>query len=196
VIQKIILKAKYLTISDLLRAGFRIFIFKFLEIIYGFDEWHASSCYELRFYKQIVVNVLNKRVQKDDIVVEVGCGLGEIISRIKSNYKYGLDIDGNVIKAAAVLDRNINFIHGSLVDFNQDIDYLIAVNFLHKFNKKELYAFFSDFLAKNKILCLIADQTKYNSFIIDVLSDFNFVLEDAINDEVDYSREILVFSRH
>ena len=38
-------------------------------------------------------------------VVEVGCGLGDILSRIEARDRFGLDEDANVIRAA-------RFLHG------------------------------------------------------------------------------------
>lgn len=77
---------------------------------YGFDPWHAKSPYECRGYKREVVQLaerLNPRT-----VVEIGCGLGEIVSRVRDCRRFGFDIDARVVPAAREL-------HGAVCRFER-----------------------------------------------------------------------------
>ena len=61
----------------------------FLYKIFGFGEWHLIP-YEDKEYAQDVVQQLNKYLEginEDVYIVEVGCGLGDIIKRIKFDKK-------------------------------------------------------------------------------------------------------------
>src|SRR5882724_2411371 len=46
--------------------------------VFRFDEWHANAPYACRPYKKSVVDLANSL--RPNTVVEVGCGLGEILS--------------------------------------------------------------------------------------------------------------------
>jgi len=62
-----------------------------LRLLFGFDRWHASAPYSCRPYKELVVELAN--ALQPSIAVEVGCGLGDIISRIKAADRFGIDSD-------------------------------------------------------------------------------------------------------
>ena len=46
----------------------------------------------------MVIDEINKF--NFNVVIDVGCGLGNIIKRINAPYRVGIDIDKNIIKAA------------------------------------------------------------------------------------------------
>lgn len=113
--------------------------YRFLAHRYGFDLWHAKSPFECRGYKREVV-ILAEGL-KPKTVVEVGCGLGEIVSRIRDCRRIGFDIDSRVVAAARELngDCDIQFecaaldskdiICNTLGDVGADL--LIMVNWPH-----------------------------------------------------------------
>lgn len=81
---------------------------------YGLDPWHKSP-YELRRYAQMAAESVNELEGK--CVVEVGCGLGEILRHINAPKKYGYDINPHVIEAAKAItprEENISYFVGGL----------------------------------------------------------------------------------
>jgi hypothetical protein len=82
-----------------------------LREVFGFDSWHASAPYSCRPYKRSVVELANALRLRT--VVEVGCGLGDIVSRIAAVELFAFDCDARLIRAARFLhgDR-IHWIHG------------------------------------------------------------------------------------
>ncbi len=68
---------------------------------HGFDPWHAKSPFECRGYKREVVQLAE--ALQPQAVIEIGCGLGEIVSRIRDCHRFGFDIDARVVPAAREL---------------------------------------------------------------------------------------------
>ena len=122
----------------------RIFYMIFQKI-FKFGKWHANAPFYCRPYKKKVVDIINDL--KPVTIIEIGCGLGEIISRVNARNKYGIDIDANAIKFGALLARNVTFINGSFDAIykipEKHIDVLVLINWTHglepAFIKKEIY---------------------------------------------------------
>ena len=102
-----------------------------LRMLFGFDGWHARSPLSARPYRKGLAALVGNL--DPNCVVEVGCGLGAILSRIKAKERYGYDIDPGVIRAARFLHgRSVRFIEGGFGEvLRADIDVLIAVNWIH-----------------------------------------------------------------
>jgi ubiquinone/menaquinone biosynthesis C-methylase UbiE len=132
----------------------------FLWLIYRFDKWHLYGTIYSRKYKQQVIDLANS--VHPNSAIEIGCGLGDIISRVQANsdYKIGLDIDSRVISAAKILySKHAKFIVGSLESPQiNSVDIVIMVNWIHILPKEVLET------------------------MIDRIREFSkFVLVDAIN---------------
>ncbi len=112
---------------------FNTFKYILLQKIYKFDKWHVRGNYYCRSYKSNIIDFLNK--YEFENVVEVGCGLGDILSRVKSKYKLGIDSDINVIKAASFLHSGVDFKIDSFenlcIDNLVSCDLLILINWIH-----------------------------------------------------------------
>jgi SAM-dependent methyltransferase len=129
--------------SLVLCAGKRIY-FRILARRYRFSNWHASAPYECRPYKAEVVALAN--TVDPAVVLEIGCGLGEIISRVNCDSRYGVDLDAAVLEGARFLHGNAcRFAVGSLSDgdalfqFVRDrVDLLILVNWPHRLSWPDL----------------------------------------------------------
>lgn len=135
----------------------RKFYIKFLQKVLKFDVWHLASDDERPYVSYLVreVNSLNL----DGKVVEVGCGLGDIISNVETEDKMGCDIDKRVIIAAHMLHPRVRFYVGSfggIVD--QKISVLIAVNFLHNLNRSELKREFKRLIKRNDVDMIVVDS--------------------------------------
>lgn len=105
---------------------------------HGFDPWHANSPYECRGYKREVVQLAG--VLQPQVVVEIGCGLGEIVSRIRDCRRFGFDVDARVVPAARELHgtgcrfecaglADVGTIRGAVGDAGADL--LVTVNWPH-----------------------------------------------------------------
>lgn len=161
-------RMRQLGIKGLINCILKKIYLRILAQIYGFDSWHARSPYECRAYKQEVVELANELSPR--VAIEVGCGLGDIISRVDDANLYGFDIDSSVINAA----RRIN---GHHADFFQadiaspkrllenlknvpSVDLMITVNWPHAVPWPE-------FVANIK---LIAKKIKLKYLIIDTIN--------------------------
>lgn len=149
-----------------------------LQRRYCFDRWHITPIewrpYALELVKQINYGIGNDKI---DTVVEIGCGLGEILSKLNCRNRIGLDAEQNVIRAAEKLYKHIDFRHGSFPDIkSRKIDVLIAVNFLHNIPLDELQRIFREILDTNKIRYIALDKVplKHNHDLESLLDGFEF----------------------
>jgi trans-aconitate methyltransferase len=116
-----------------------------LQLVFNFDAWHANAPYTCRPYKRKVVELVNSL--SPDTAVEVGCGLGEILSRVTASERFGFDQDGAVIRAARFLHwGDVHWIHADLAAValslpeGRRIDCLIMVNWIHNLSPEQLGA--------------------------------------------------------
>jgi len=154
-----------------------------MRYVFRFDAWHADAPYACRVYKGCVVDLANSL--RPTTVVEVGCGLGEILSRINARDRYGVDSDVRVIRAARFLHpRRIVWIHGTAAGLDQRIgpavliDCLIMVNWIHNLSPEELAATLAPLLPRTRYVILDAvDQSAPASYR--VRHDFAFLSGQA-----------------
>lgn len=104
---------------------------------YGFDIWHASAPFECRPYKAEVVKLADSVSVSS--ALEIGCGLGDIISRINVVKRVGVDIDPAVVFTAQKLNgRYCKFAVGELSDVQNlkqqcegAVELLVMINWPH-----------------------------------------------------------------
>lgn len=142
-------------------------IYQILRQLYDFGAWHTEPINE-RPYAQEIVKMLNKRIDgnkfnKNAPIVEVGCGLGDIIGSIKWKYgKIGYDISEEVLKGASLLHPDIKFYNGTFADINcGEINCLIMVNFIHMIP--------CDKLKKN--IDIVLKNNRVEMFVLDTITD-------------------------
>lgn len=141
----------------------------FLQRMYLFDDWHLDPI-NFKPYAAEIVLATEKYVNRKEIcsVVEIGCGLGDIISNIKmvSNkkcQKIGIDMDGNVLGAAKFLHPSITFQRGTFDScVNRDGVCLIMVNFIHMIPKEELKEKIECLLLSNRVDLIVFDTFSRN----------------------------------
>jgi hypothetical protein len=141
-----------------------------LRMLFRFDRWHASAPYSCRPYKQLVVELTNSL--RPTIVVELGCGLGDIISRVDAVDRFGIDADLRVIRAARFLHRGRgSWIHDDgnriqrVVPAERTIDCLIMVNWIHNLSSERLSEILLPLLPRTRYLILDAiDPDGPNSY--------------------------------
>ena len=170
-----------------------------LYLFYKYDPWHVSSV-ESREYCLDAVNYVNSKIQLDGCAIEIGCGLGETISKINCRSKFGYDLSDKVIAAAKVRHFfNSTIFHlGSFDSLNyKKIDFLIALNFLHDFDSKIVAKWFEDINDKNDLLYIIIDEVhdpdyKNNHNFSQILPT-NFIAVSCFEKEYRYNRMMKLF---
>jgi SAM-dependent methyltransferase len=135
-----------------------------LRRLFGFEAWHASAPYSCRPYKRVVVELAN--ALRPHTVVEIGCGLGDIVSRITAVELFAFDRDARVIKAARFLHGGrIHWIHGDAFSIHQSvpvgltIDCLVMVNWIHSLAPEELRVLLTPLLPCARYMILDAIDT-------------------------------------
>lgn len=141
-----------------IRCGVARLWLRLLRLVFRFDVWHASAAYSCRAYKQAVVQLAN--TLQPAVAVEVGCGLGDIISRVRAVDRVGIDLDANVIRAARFVHWRGRWIHGDsscVLQLQQPrIDCLIMVNWIHRLSPYDLAALLLPLLPVTRYLILDA----------------------------------------
>ena len=129
---------------------------KLLQQMYGFHPWHASSPLSARPYRFTVAEMVNE--VKPEIVIEVGCGLGSILSLVQAKTRHGYDVDKGVVQAAKILrSKTINFTCGDMTCVEAaQIDVLILVNWIHDFSPDQLEIWLLPLLPRTRYLLLDA----------------------------------------
>jgi len=149
---------------------FRHYIYELLQHIFHFAVWHTAPIQEREYAKHIAYKVgcLAADMPFDVVgggyeIVEIGCGLGDIIANI--NYpqgsKIGYDISPEAIRAARFIHPQCKFDVGTFSDVaGHKIAILIAVNFLHAIEISEVENMFNALLSKNDVRMIVVDQVQ------------------------------------
>jgi SAM-dependent methyltransferase len=162
-------------IKNKLHRGFRWVLF----YLFRFDRWHVSSLGERRYAQDIIAYLNSLPDSQRNRIVEIGCGLGDLIRNVNFKNKYGLDCDIHALKAARFLSflqmkHGISFVYSVFPDTHLDgyYDTIIMVNWIHNIPpdilKGKIKEYFSQHLVKNGNLVIDTVQSsgyKYNHSI-------------------------------
>ena len=157
-------RIKVLGISNLFKCFYWRFKLKVLAYKSGLalDPWHIKSNIYCRPYKRRVIKVANSL--NPNCVIEIGCGLGEIISRVKAQYRVGIDIDKTCIYLANKLNKGPIYIEGSFDSVLalpvKDIDLLIMVGLIHGISMDTLSFHINQILDSKTCKYIITDRYK------------------------------------
>ena len=143
-------------LGNLLLCRLERVFFKRLQKRFGFDPWHCVGTYHCRPYQRVAVSLANTTAPK--VAIEIGCGLGEIITRIDAPYRAGYDLYPAVIDAARHFRKSdVHFRVGSGSDVKEDsIDLLIAINWIHNLSPDQLRIFLEPFYRRTSYFLLEA----------------------------------------
>ena len=126
---------------------FKLYAKKFIRIllmlIFRFDWWHTSPL-ENRKYAIDIITELNQKLERESII-ELGCGLGDIVGNAKYKKRYFYDISENVLNAAKYLQfysrskaensyRVFDFFRDALSS-NLKFDAIVIVNWIHGYDQ-------------------------------------------------------------
>jgi len=150
-----------------------------LHRIFGFDAWHVGPLM-CKQYAQGIITYCNNNPIRDSIV-EIGCGLGDVLRNVLYKSKTGYDIEQNVLKAARFLTfwgraGNITF---SMFSFPHDklegkYDIIILVNWIHHIQPEVLKENIEKYFSCN--------LNKDGSVIIDTVQDKEY----KVNHDIKY----------
>jgi SAM-dependent methyltransferase len=163
-------KMKEVGFSNIIIGTVKHYYYTALMKKYGFERWHYSPM-EWRDHAQDIIKYLTKNTPETGTIVEVGCGLGEIIrnvSRDNNRIKLiGYDNKNEVLDAAKFLDKRkrVDYRLGSFNDVKgMVIDYVVAIDFMHVINPTQLKDLFSEITTDNDVLHIIVDSVLSKDF--------------------------------
>ena len=202
-------KLQEIGIYGVFSAAFEHIYLRIIALYFRFPAWHYKVPFHWVSYKKITVELANKYYSSN--TVEIGCGLGDIITRIDSTKTklIGIDREASVIRAATKIRKKcVTFFQGDISELNRlnlkgEVT-LIMVNWIHEIPLKVLTEEIN-LLRKNvNLKYLILDQipeqiTGYPYYHNFLELDWTFEIEDyvktrsrtlvvlkAINNETNY----------
>lgn len=140
-----------------------------LSIVFRFNHWHASAPYACRPYKAKIEALASSL--RPSTVVDIGCGLGEVVSRVQADKRFGFDIDRGAIRAARFLQgTSVKFGVASLFSTGEiasavgsHVDVLIMTNWAHELEFARLYDGVRDLQRSLGLDALIIDTIRPGS---------------------------------
>ncbi|MBR51939.1 MAG: hypothetical protein CMD58_05435 [Gammaproteobacteria bacterium] len=188
-----------------LKAYFKKIIRMILMIFFKFEWWHTSPI-DNRKYAMDIVSKLNARSSRGSLI-EIGCGLGDILANAKFKKKFFYDLSPNVLRAARFLQnfskkksinsfKTFNFLTDSL-DTDLNFDAVVLVNWIHGFEseglKKSINSIVKNNLnTKGLIVFDIIENNKdykFNHAVSDLIDEEKFVI--TILDEYPFGRKLV-----
>lgn len=155
---------------------------KIIQKLFALEEWHITPFNEKIYAIEIVqyINWLLSRypILRNYKIVEIGCGLGDIISNIRicNKNKMGIDVESNAIKVAHIMHPFIEFDIGSFDNVeNEKIGVLIAVNFLHLLDEQTVLNIFFNVTRRNRIKYIIVDKVQKPAYKYE--HDYNAIMQ-------------------
>lgn len=151
-----------------------IFSIKYLlYLLFKFDRWHLSEPTS-RSYLSLCTSLANS-LENKQAVLDIGCGLGEILDTISYKKKLGIDIDSNVISAAKLRSylslHRPQFIEKDVFSSNLEgsFDCILLLNWIHNIPPQQIIGLVKKLIHNNLAIggCIItegvfADGYKYH----------------------------------
>lgn len=182
---RMIRKIKEVGVKNTIVGSAKKLYYSMLRKKYGFDSWHDSP-YELREYAQATAAYVNRH--NAQTVVDIGCGLGEVIRNISANNRIGLDECEICIDVAKRLDKSkkIMYAPGSFNDLKVDgvIDYVITLGFMHGSRENIWKSVYHKCASENDIKAFIVDVLPENpptcNLNFELILPDNYVLKEKM----------------
>ena len=145
--------------------------YKKLHKMFNFDDELVNL--ELNFYNETYKKYVLEFAElvKPQTVLDLGCGLAEITSRVKTNKVLGCDNNNEILNAVKYMYPNIDFYFADFTIFKsiiwalkkykfESIDLLIMTNNFHLYETKTILQTLSKINEKFPIKYLIIDGVK------------------------------------
>ncbi len=118
-----------------------------LRLYFKYPKWHDLALIECE-YAQYIVRHLNKKQTRGQ-VLEIGCGMGNILRNLDFETRIGVDIDNKVLKAFSFLNyfssanKNIKLINVGVNDLPiyKNCDAIVIVNWIHELDQETLVSY-------------------------------------------------------
>ena len=161
------LKFKINLVVKIFRILFSRFYLRIFAVGLNVPKWHLNATFEARVYKNEVIKLCNK--YKTNNVIEVGCGVGEILCRLDAPFKYGLDLNRDTLKLCRRLNKKIEVIHTDIMQNNVDLIeimqsinkdqtiLIVMVNWLHEYSEIAVTNMLNSIFSIDRKIILIAD---------------------------------------
>lgn len=132
----------------MLKIYLKKFIRIFLRLLFKFERWHTSPL-ENREYAMDIIKLVNKNETKN-VVLEIGCGLGDIIGSLDFKNRLFYDYSENALNAAKFMQLFSNLknkpkdfyevfdIFSDKVDESIECNVVIMVNWIHAYDSSLL----------------------------------------------------------
>ena len=132
-------------------------------------SWHLNATYYAREYKSKVLKIYQIFSEDIDHVIEVGCGTGDIISRINNRNKLGIDVNMSVLRLCNKLNPNLKTICSDIMNEFDDLKsyvsnlddnstiFIVMVNWLHQYPINEANHLITNLLKLNQNIILLVD---------------------------------------
>jgi hypothetical protein len=152
-----------------------------LYYIFKFDKWHIAPL-NFKPYVSDVILFLNQKNKKES-VVEIGCGLGDMLRNLNFKNKIGFDISENVIRAASFLNIFYPEANFSKFDFLSDKltgkhDVIILINWIHDIEPEYLRSKIEYYILHNLEIggCVILDTLLESGYTFN--HDINYLIRN------------------
>ena len=141
-------------------------------------SWHLNATFYSRKYKSKVLRIYNFFDNEIDNVIEIGCGSGELINRLRNSNKLGIDIDKNVLKLCRRIHPKLDTVCLDIISDFQSIEkhinkfnnqkqiFIIMVNWLHNYSNDEAKLLIKKLLSFKKEIILLVDIYERSQFSI------------------------------
>ena len=155
------------------------------KVMERFDELAQSySGSAIDFIRDKRLNLIKKHIKKDDRILEIGCGSGNLLRFIECNNIHGLDISKNMIKEAKKSVLSGNFSVGDAENLPYDdnfFDKVIISEVLYYLpNLDKAIKEASRVLKKDGLLLITTLNKKYN-FVKTIVNLFKIGVHDNIS---------------
>ncbi|MBI2672554.1 methyltransferase domain-containing protein [Candidatus Woesearchaeota archaeon] len=150
-----------------------------------FDELAQSySNSALGFIRDKRLNLIKKHIKKNDKILEIGCGSGNLLRFIECDNIYGLDISSNMVKEAKKSVPNGNFIAGDAENLpyeNNLFDKVIISEVLYYLPDMEKAISEAKRVLKKDGVILITTLNKKYNFVKTLVNLFKIGVHDNIS---------------
>ena len=140
--------------------------YKLLQKIFHFHPWHITPASQ-RPYASFLIRKINYLLDNNNIekelIVEIGCGCGDIIANINlpSCKKIGYDVSKEVVTASKFIHPLTQIREGTFFSvLGMDINVLIVVGVLHTTEQNKVERYFTEICKNNKIKTIIIDAVQ------------------------------------
>ena len=127
--------------------------YKFLFYGLNIDPWHLKGTFYCRKYKIKTLEII-KQI-KPNYYIDIGCGLGEILNKVelRSEKKFGFDIDERLAPAINRIKGDFNFSSDKKKFYNllkekikgqKNKIIVTLLGFSHKISDKELFIYLNE----------------------------------------------------